>query len=104
MNIASIIDSIDNYLWGWPLIAVLFGTHLFMTFRTGFIQKEIFKAIKLSVTKDKDAPGDVSQFGAITTAFWISYTMKKTEGYYLYGNMTDQKGMWQCGKFGCRSF
>lgn len=68
MNIASIIDSIDNYLWGWPLIAVLFGTHLFMTFRTGFIQKEIFKAIKLSVTKDKDAPGDVSQFGALTTA------------------------------------
>ena len=39
-----------------------------MTVRTGFIQKYIFKAIKLSVTKDPDAEGDVSQFGALTAA------------------------------------
>ncbi|MCR5769204.1 MAG: alanine:cation symporter family protein [Lachnospiraceae bacterium] len=39
-----------------------------MSFKTGFIQKDIFKAIKLSVKKDPDAPGDVSQFGALTTA------------------------------------
>ena len=39
-----------------------------MTFKTGFVQKDIFKAIKLSVTKDPGAPGDVSQFGALTTA------------------------------------
>ena len=65
---AQIIDTISSFLWGWPLIILLFGTHLFMTIRTGFVQKNIFKAIKLSVTKDKDAPGDVSQFGALTTA------------------------------------
>lgn len=39
-----------------------------MTFRTGFIQKNLFKAIKLSVTKDPEAEGDVSPFGALTTA------------------------------------
>ncbi|MDO4734106.1 MAG: sodium:alanine symporter family protein [Lachnospiraceae bacterium] len=65
---AQIIDTISSFLWGWPLIILLFGTHLFMTVRTGFVQKNIFKAIKLSVTKDKDATGDVSQFGALTTA------------------------------------
>ena len=65
---AQIIDTISSFLWGWPLIILLFGTHLFMTIRTGFVQKNIFKAIKLSVTKDKDATGDVSQFGALTTA------------------------------------
>ncbi len=65
---AHIIDVITKFLWGWPLIILLFGTHIFMTIRTGFIQKNIFKAIKLSVTKDKDASGDVSQFGALTTA------------------------------------
>ena len=65
---AQIIDTISSFLWGWPLIILLFGTHLFMTIRTGFVQKNIFKAIKLSVTKDKDASGDVSQFGALTTA------------------------------------
>ncbi len=68
MSFAAIIESIDSFLWGWPLIIMLFGTHLFMTVRTGFIQKDIFKAIKLSVTKDPDASGDVSQFGALTTA------------------------------------
>ena len=68
MSFASIIESIDSFLWGWPLIILLFGTHLFMTVKTGLIQKEIFKAIRLSVTKDPDVEGDVSQFGALTTA------------------------------------
>ena len=68
MSFSEIISSVDNFLWGWPLIIMLFGTHIFMTVRTGFIQKDIFKAIKLSVTRDRDAQGDVSQFGALTTA------------------------------------
>jgi AGCS family alanine or glycine:cation symporter len=65
---AEIISKIDGFLWGWPLIIALFGTHIFMTIRTGFIQKDIFKAIKMSVTPDPDAEGDVTQFGALTTA------------------------------------
>ncbi len=68
MSFSDIISAVDNFLWGWPLIILLFGTHIYMTFRTGFIQKDIFKAIKLSVTRDPDAEGDVSQFGALTTA------------------------------------
>lgn len=63
-----IIGSINDVLWGPPMLILLFGTHLFLTFRTGFIQKYIFKGIKLSVTKDNSADGDVSQFGALTTA------------------------------------
>jgi alanine or glycine:cation symporter, AGCS family len=59
---------IDGYLWGPPMLVLLFGTHLFLTFRTRFIQRYTFKAIKLSVTKDDSADGDVSQFGALTTA------------------------------------
>lgn len=68
MNFSDLIEKIDNFIWGWPLIVLLFGTHIFMTFRTGFIQKETIRAIKLSLTKDHDAEGDVSQFGALTTA------------------------------------
>ena len=68
MTFAELIDKINSFIWGWPLIILLFGTHIYMTFRTGFIQKDIFKAIKLSLTKDPDAEGDVSQFGALTTA------------------------------------
>lgn len=68
-NIADIIQTIDNWVWGWWMIILLFGTHVFMTFRTGFIQvKSISKGIRLSVAKDPDAEGEVSQFGALTTA------------------------------------
>ncbi len=68
MGLKEIAETIDKFLWGWPQIILLLGAHLFMSFKTGFIQKDTFKAIKLSFTKDPDAPGDVSQFGALTTA------------------------------------
>ena len=67
--ISDMIYKIDNAIWGWWLIILLFGTHIFMTFKTHFIQwKSITKGIKLSVTKDPDAEGEVSNFGALTTA------------------------------------
>lgn len=66
--IAKLVSTIDGWLWGWPLVIILFGTHLFLTFRLKFIQKYIGKAIKLSITKDDFATGDVSQFSALTTA------------------------------------
>ena len=50
------------------MIVLLLGTHIFMTFRTGFIQRKTFTGIKLSVTRDPNAPGDVRQFQALTTA------------------------------------
>lgn len=59
---------IDSYLWGLPMLILLFGTHLFLTYRLRFIQKYVGKAIKLSVSKDMSGEGDVSQFGALTTA------------------------------------
>ncbi|MDR1548330.1 MAG: alanine:cation symporter family protein [Hungatella sp.] len=61
-------NKLDSAIWGLPMIALLFGTHLFLTVRTGFIQRKTFTAIKLSVTKDPDSPGEVSQFQALTTA------------------------------------
>lgn len=65
---AQLIETLDKLLWGWPLIIALLGTHIFMTVRTGFVQKELFRAIRLSVTKEEGADGDVSQFGALTAA------------------------------------
>ncbi len=58
----------SSFLWGWPMIILLLGTHLFLTIRLHIPQRKIFKAIKLSVTRDKNASGDVSQFGALATA------------------------------------
>lgn len=62
------LDQISSFIWGWPLIVLLFGTHLYLTVRLGFIQRHIGKAIKISLQRKKEGEGDVSQFGALTTA------------------------------------
>ncbi|MCR5131782.1 MAG: sodium:alanine symporter family protein [Prevotella sp.] len=67
-DINVIIGNISNFLWGWPMIILLLGTHLFLTIRLRFPQRKLFQGIRLSLQKDKDATGDVSQFGALVTA------------------------------------
>ena len=67
-TITAFIQSFCDVLWGWPMVITLLGTHLFLTIRLKFPQRKIIKAIRLSVTKDRTAKGDVSQFGALATA------------------------------------
>lgn len=68
-KVYSIIQSVDDFVWGWGMIVLLLGTHIFLTIRTGFIQrKTITKGIPLSVAKEEGADGEVSQFGALATA------------------------------------
>lgn len=62
------ITAVNGVVWGPVMLLLLFGTHLFLTFRTKGIQRHMFKAIKLSVTADNEAEGDVSGFGALATA------------------------------------
>jgi len=64
----NVLTQISDLLWGYPLLILLFGTHLFLTFRLKFIQRFIGKAIKISLRRDKEGKGDISQFGALTTA------------------------------------
>ncbi len=64
----SAITWINGYLWGPPMLVILMGTHLYLTARLGFIQRYIPLAIRLSFRKDTSGDGDVSHFGALTTA------------------------------------
>lgn len=67
--INTVVTAVNGVVWGWPMIILLLGTHIFLTIRTGFIQRHtLAQGIKLSVSKDPDAEGEVSQFGALTTA------------------------------------
>lgn len=50
------------------MIILLLGTHLYLTIRLRFPQLRIFTAIRLSVKRDADASGDVSQFASLATA------------------------------------
>ena len=68
MNLEQITETISSYIWSWPMIILLLGTHIFLTIRLRVPQRKIFTAIKLSFTKDKDSTGDVSQFSALATS------------------------------------
>ena len=63
-----ILIAASDWLWGWPMIIMLLGTHVYLTIRLKVPQRRLWTAIKLSVTRDKGAGGDVSQFGALATA------------------------------------
>lgn len=67
-SINTIIADAATQLWGWPMIVLLLGTHLYLTVRLHFPQRHILHAIRLSVTRDKGAEGDISQFGALATS------------------------------------
>jgi len=63
-----LVEQADAFVWGPWLLALLVGTHIAMTFKTGFIQRKLWLSLKLSVAKDDESSGDVSQFGALATA------------------------------------
>ena len=63
-----ILTEMSGWLWGWPMIILLLGTHVYLTIILRFPQRKIFTAIRLSVKRDPGATGDVSQFGSLATA------------------------------------
>ena len=63
-----ILSAVSDFLWGWPMIILLLGTHVFLTIRLRFPQRHIFKAVRLSLKRDRNAEGDVSQFASLATA------------------------------------
>ena len=71
----SVIPKINEFLWSGPLLFLLMGTHLYFTMKLHIPQKNILKAIRLSVTPDSkpktevssEQSGNLSVFGALTT-------------------------------------
>lgn len=71
MDLSAVVKFFNDFsslVWGWPMIIMLLGTHLFLTIRLRFPQLYLFKALKLSFSKEGNADGDVSQFGALATS------------------------------------
>lgn len=72
-QIQSILRTIDSIIWGPPLLILLVGTGIYLTWRLKLLQ--IFKlplALKYIFSKDEDndedAKGDVTSYGALCTA------------------------------------
>lgn len=74
MSLSSILTSISDFLWGAPLLILLVGTGIYLTFRLKLLQiTKLPLALKYVFGKDDeedddDAKGDVSSFGALCTA------------------------------------
>ncbi len=68
LQIEKLLSQASDIVWGPPLLILLFGTHLYLTFRLRFIQRYIGQAIRLSFQRKTEGAGDVSHFGALTTA------------------------------------
>jgi AGCS family alanine or glycine:cation symporter len=66
--IETLLGRISDFVWGPPLLVLLFGTHLFLTVRLRFIQRYLATAIRISFRRENEGPGDISQFGALMTA------------------------------------
>jgi AGCS family alanine or glycine:cation symporter len=63
-----LLSTISDWVWGPPLLVLLFGTHLFLTVRLRFVQRYLPRAIRLSLSRKREGAGDISHFGALTTA------------------------------------
>ena len=60
--------TIDDFVWGPPLLVLLVGTGIYLTIRLGLLQVlRLPKAFKLIFAEDK-GEGDISSFAALATA------------------------------------
>ncbi len=68
-NLQSILQSLDSFIWGPPLLILLVGTGIYYTFRLGLLQfRHLPTALKMVFTKNKSGNGDISSFAALCTA------------------------------------
>ncbi|WP_304426645.1 sodium:alanine symporter family protein [uncultured Adlercreutzia sp.] len=97
------LETIDSFVWGPVMIAFLLGTHIYLTFRTGFIQRKLPQAIRMSVRRDPDGKGDISSFGALATALAATIGTGSIVGVataILAGGPGAVFWMWIAGIFG----
>ncbi len=68
-NINAIIEKIDNFVWGVPLIVLIMATGIYLTIRLGGLQiKKLGLALKYMFMDEEDGKGEVSSFGALCTS------------------------------------
>ena len=102
-SLEKVLSLINSYVWGLPLIVLLAGTHVFLTFRLGFIQRHIGKAIKISFKKSSEGSGDISHFASLMTALAATIGTGNIIGVATaisLGGPGAVFWMWMCGVFG----
>jgi len=71
MSFIDILDAVDRFVWGTPLIVLLLGTGVFLTIRSRFIQVRGFKRGWMLLSGKYDDPaeaGETTHFESLATA------------------------------------
>ena len=68
-QLTKIVDTIDGYVWGIPLIVLILAAGIYLTVRVKCLQvKHLPKALKFMIKNEEDGVGEVTSFGALCTA------------------------------------
>lgn len=68
MNL-DVLNAIDGFVWGPPLLVLLVGTGIFLSFRLGFLQvRHLPRSLKLIFKAENKGEGDIDSFKALCTA------------------------------------
>ena len=69
MDFLNLLNQVDGFIWGPPLLILLVGTGIYLTVRLRLIQIiKLPKALKLIFKAENSDSGDISSFGALCTA------------------------------------
>lgn len=65
----NLLTSIDDFIWGLPLIFIILAGGILLTLRLGFLQvRKLGLALKYMVKNEEGGEGEVSSFAALCTA------------------------------------
>ena len=69
MNLIDILNKVDAFIWGPPLLVLLVGTGILLTVKLGVVQiTKLPRALKIIFSAQNKASGHVSSFAALCTA------------------------------------
>lgn len=63
----SYLKAFNNFLWTYPILLLLIGTHIIFTIRLHFPQRKVFFGIRLSVKNENGDGNSLSGFAALAT-------------------------------------
>ncbi|AJF05835.1 alanine/glycine:cation symporter family protein [Geoalkalibacter subterraneus] len=105
MNPDQVMATINSFVWGPVMLALLVGTGVFLTLRLGFLQFfQLPRALRLVFRRSpSDAEGDISPFQALTTALSATIGTGNIAGVataIFLGGPGAIFWMWICAIFG----
>jgi AGCS family alanine or glycine:cation symporter len=68
MSIGELISTLDGWVWGTVMMVLIIVVGILLSIRSNWTQKRIPIALRYAVNNEEGGEGDVSSFGALTTA------------------------------------